>query len=719
MYLGVDIGGTFTDLVLMDGDGVLTTTKALSTPGELESGVFEAVRRAAEQKGMTADALLQRVTAFGHGTTQATNALIERKGARTGLLTTRGFGDTLSLRRLMGFTADVPVDRLGWYSQRRHPDPVVPRPLVREIRERVDQAGTILVPMDEEEVRRAVAALRAAGAETFAVAFLWSFRNPAHERRAGAILRELCPDAYVSLSSDVAPVIGEYERTATTALNSYLAPTVVSYLERIEGLLRGRGFTGAFSVLNSAGGVMPVAAAAERPIVLVTSGPTGGVMGSLQLAKALGHANVITTDMGGTSFDVGLIVGGKPLVSTNHTAGGYHLSTPMVDIRAVGAGGGSIAWVDNGLLRVGPESAGAGPGPACYGQGGERATVTDADVVLGIIDPDGFLGGRMPLDRAAAARAIETQVARPLGLTVEAAAAGIRRIVDAHMADTLREVTIGRGHDPRDFVLFAYGGAGPVHCAGFGAELGVPRIVVPVTSMAHSAYGALASDLHHTAERSVLMAGGGGARALWDGLDAGIVQATCAELEAACHAAMARAQVPDADVRLARSASLRYRRQTNALAVALPDGPVTAAVLRALVEDFEDAYETVYGKGAGFRMAGVELTNLRVEAVGRSHRPAIRVTAAGDDGETGEGGGAAPRSRPVYDPVTLRWTDTAVHRWDALPVGRPVAGPAVIEHPVTAVYVAAGQSAALDAAGNIIIALAGASAGSEQKGSRP
>ncbi|KRB78862.1 hypothetical protein ASE00_21025 [Sphingomonas sp. Root710] len=695
MYLGVDIGGTFTDLVLLDEEGQITVTKALSTPGMLQDGVFDAIGRAAETRGLSADELIGRVTAFGHGTTQATNALIERDGARTGLITTRGFGDTLLLQRLMGFTAGVPVDRLGWYSQRRYPAPIVPRPLIKEVVERVDQAGNILVPLDEDDVRAALADFIAEDVETIAVCLLWSFRHPAHERRIREIIAEMMPKAYVSLSCDVAPVIGEYERMATTAMNSYLAPKVVSYLDQIEGLLRSRGFGGSFSVLNSAGGVMPVAEAAERPVVLVTSGPTGGVMGSLQLAKELGLANVITTDMGGTSFDVGLIVDGKPLLSTNHEAGGYHISTPMVEIRAIGAGGGSIAHVEGGLLRVGPESAGARPGPVCYGRGGTRPTVTDADVVLGIIDPSGFLGGKMKLDRDAARNAIQHHIADPLGISVESAAAGIRRIVDAHMADTLREVTIGRGHDPRDFALFAYGGAGPVHCAGFGAELGVSKIVVPFTSMAHSAYGALVSDLNHSAEISLIMQGGGGAAPLHHGLDARAVEAGFVDLEKNSRAALHRAGVPDGDIILQRSVSMRYRRQTNDLAIELTPGVVDDEVLVALTQRFETTYETIYGEGAGFSQAGLEITNLRVEAIGRTHRPAIRLSMATEP--------PVRRSRDVFEPILGRWMDAAVYAWRALPVDFEIRGPAIVEHPETALFIAAGQVARLDAASNIII----------------
>ncbi|BCH29380.1 5-oxoprolinase [Mesorhizobium sp. L-8-10] len=695
MHLGVDIGGTFTDLVLVDDEGRLTTTKALSTPGELEVGVFDAISNAAGQLGLSPEALLARVSSFGHGTTQATNAVIERDGARTGLLATRGFGDTLAIQRLMGFTAGVPASRLGWYSHRRYPQPIVPRALVREVRERVDHAGRVLVELDEEGVQAAVRALLEEGVQTFAVAFLWSFRNPDHERRTGEIIRDISPGSYVTLSSDVAPVIGEYERTATAALNSYLAPKVVSYLDGIEQMLRGRGFKGAFSILNSAGGVMPVAEAAKRPVTLVTSGPTGGVMGSVHLARRLGYRNLITTDMGGTSFDVAIVVDEKPLMSLNHEAGGFHIAKPMIEVRAIGAGGGSIARVVDGQLKVGPDSASAWPGPACYNRGGTEPTVTDADVVLGIIDPATFLGGKMKLDRAAAAKAVHDKIAVPLGLSTEEAAAGIRRIVDAQMADTLREVTIGRGHDPRDFVIFAYGGAGPVHCAGYGAELGVPKMVVPATSMAHSAFGALAADVQYSRERAMLMRGGGGPRKLSDGLDADAIGAAFADLEADCRAAMERAGVAPGDIRLLRAADLRYRRQTNDLMIPFPAGPVAEKVLEDLVARFEETYEQTYGKGSAFRETGIELTNVRVEAFGAARRPELKVEIAQ--------GRPAAGCRRIFEPVEMRWMETAVYNWRELPVGFQLEGPAVIEHPETSVFVAAGQRARLDEGSHITI----------------
>ncbi len=687
MYLGIDIGGTFTDLVLMDANGHVTTTKAPSTPGQLEDGLFEAIDQAATSVGMTRQQLLAKIVTFGHGTTQATNALIERDGASTGLITTLGFGDTLALQRLKGFTTGVPTEQLGWYSKRRHPQSIVPRHLVEEVRERVDHAGRVILPLDEDGVRASVKRLLDQQVETFAVALLWSFRHPHHEQRIRELIHEQAPDAYVSLSCEVAPVLGEYERTATTALNSYLAVKVVSYLNKIDALLRENGFQGNFFVLNSAGGVMPTAEAGQKPVSLVTSGPTGGVMGSLELALAMGYENVITTDMGGTSFDVAMIVNGVPVASVSHEAAGYHLCSPMIDIRAIGAGGGSIAQVEDGLLRVGPESASARPGPVCYGRGGTLATTTDADVVLGIIDPDNFLGGRMKLDRAAAEKAIEEQIAKPLGLTVQQAAAGIRRIVDDHMADTLREVTIGRGHDPRDFVLFAYGGAGPVHCAGFGAELGVRKIIVPATSMAHSAYGALASDIHQSVERSAPMACNASA--------AERIDTIFAELEHEAREGIKRAGVKEEDTEIVRSAGMLYHRQVNDLSINFPSGTIDAHAIANVTQRFEDAYERAYGEGSGFSDARIDLSVFRVKAIGRTRKPDLVAQPVT--------GTPAPKLREVYEPRQDTLVSAQIWEWLTLPVGHVVTGPAVIEHPETAVFVGAGQQASLDAAGNLAI----------------
>jgi N-methylhydantoinase A len=696
LFVGVDTGGTFTDLVVMDAGGTVLADKAPTTPDALEEGVFAALRLVAERSESTLEDFLGRTLAFGHGTTQATNALIERTGAPTGLITTRGFGDTLFVQRLMGFSAGLPFEQLGWYSKRSYPDPIVPRHLVREVRERIDQAGNVLVPIDADEVRHAVEEVLDAGVQAIAVSLLWSFRNDAHEQLVARVVRELAGDeVFLSLSSEISPVLGEYERTATTVLNSYLGPTVHRYLERLEQALREHGFRGTFNVLNSIGGVMGARDAAQRAVLLLASGPTGGVIGSRYLAEALGHDNVITSDMGGTSFDVGLIVDGRPVIADVTEVAKYHISAPMVDIAAVGAGGGSIASARDGSIHVGPQSAGAYPGPACYGRGGAHPTVTDANVVLGIIDPDAFLGGRMRLDRQAALDAIEEHIAGPLALDVMDAAAGIRRIVDSQMADTLRELTIRRGHDPRDFVLYAYGGAGPMHCAGFGADLGVPKIVVPATSMAQSAYGALASDIHHSAERSKIVRGGGGPLPAWHGIDPTEVADQFEGLEESCLDALSRNGISESAAELARYVDLRYRRQTHELIIPFPPGPIDEESIRALVERFETTYEATYGQGAGFREAGIEMTTFRVEAIGRTQKPRLAERSRPAEGQS--------RTRRVYDGLARSWVEATVIDWGALPVTQAIEGPAVVQHPTTTVFVESGQQAEVDEHGNLII----------------
>jgi N-methylhydantoinase A len=695
LYLGVDTGGTFTDLVLMDRRGTISTSKASTTPGRLQEGVLEAVDLVARGRGESVAELLGRVEAFGHGTTQATNALIERKGAKTALITTRGFGDTIFIQRLMGFTAEVPIDELGWYSRRRHPAQIIPRGRVFEVPERIDQSGTVLLELDEDAARRAVREMLDEGIEAIAVCLLWSFRNPVHEQRLKEIVLEECgEDAFLTLSSEISPVIGEYERTATTVLNSYLGPVIERYLESLEAALRDRGFAGTFAVLTSVGGVVGAAEAARRAVLLLTSGPTGGVIGSRYLAEALGHDNVITTDMGGTSFDVGLLINGRPMITAVSEVAQYHVSSPVIDITAVGSGGGSIAAVHDGLITVGPESAGAEPGPVCYGRGGARPTVTDADLVLGLLDAGAFLGGRMKLDRDGAVAAIRRDLADPLGVSVEEAAAGIRRIVDSQMADTLRELTIGRGHDPRDFYLYAYGGAGPLHCAGFGAELGVRGIVVPATSMVHSAYGALASDVQISLHRSIQVSDAG-----WDDDAAAGIEEAFEKLEAQSRDTLTDNSAAGEST-VSRALDMRFRRQAKEMILPIDRDRVDRDSLPDLVDSFVRLYEDSYGRGSSFRAAGVEISGLRVDAVGRTQKPRLahhRAIAS-----------EADEVRQVFDTERGEFVEATIHAWQALEPGRSIPGPAVLRHPSTTVYVGASQAAQVDTYGNLIIEAASA-----------
>ena len=691
MHIGVDTGGTFTDLVLMDELGRVATTKASTTPGRLQDGVLDGLGLLAAERGEALEELLAQVSTLGYGTTQTTNALVERKGARTALITTAGFGDTLLVQRLMGYAAGVPSERLGHISRQRYPIPLVPRSQTREVRERVDHSGRVLLELDEAGARKAIGELIDQGTEAIAVCLLWSFRNEGHERRIAELIAEVAgSDLHVSLSCVVAPVLGEYERTAATVINAYLGHAAQDHFRDLDHVLRKHGFTGVFRVLNSIGGVMSASEAGHRPVMLLTSGPTGGVTGSSFLARRLGHRNVITTDMGGTTFDVGLVIEGKPVISTLNEVGRYHVSIPMVDIVPVGAGGGSIVSVTDGLIRVGPESAGAKPGPVSYDCGGDRVTVTDADLVLGIIDGENFLGGRMPLNQEAAEDAIRRQVADPLGISVLEAAGGVRQIVQTQMATTLREVTLGRGHDPRDFVLYAYGGAGPMHCAGYGHELGVREIIVPATSMVHSAYGALASDIHDSGARSVPMVSDISGK----GFDSTVIEAEYRALEAQCLQRVKAQGVAEHHIELTRTIDMRYRMQTNELIIAAPSGRFDEEATGALAAQFEQAYELTYGRGSGYAPAGIEITTLRVEAVGSTVKPRMAKIAR----EPGP-----RRRREIYDVQMREMVSHEVVEWDSLSPGEQLIGPAVIEHPTTTVYVGSGQMASNDDYGNIVI----------------
>ena len=691
-HLGVDVGGTFTDAVLLDEGGGARFFKTPTTPDDASAGVTEAVRLAADAVGLGPDTLLSRTAYFGLGTTAATNALLERTGATTGLLTTRGFRDGLLIQRTKGQWAGLGED-VTHYSRRRPPEPIVPRRLIEEVTERVDYQGRVVVTLDEDDARAAIARLLEAGVAAIAVSLLWSFRNPAHEQRLRELIREAAPEVFVSLSSDLVPVVGEYERTATTAINAYLAPVVQGYVGALEKSMADQGLAGALRIMDSGGGVITVGDAATQPVAILTSGPTGGVLASQQLADRLGERHVITTDMGGTSFDVSLIVDGRPVIATQSEVGQYHIVKPMINVTAIGAGGGSIARVDDGELRVGPRSAGARPGPASYGRGGGEATVTDADVVLGIIDPENFLGGRLRLDRALAERAIRDHVAEPLGMTVEAAASAIKTVADHQMADLLHALTIGKGYDPRDFVVFAYGGAGPTHCHAYAFELGVRAVVVPATATVHSAYGAVASDLHRAFARSDLMRTPPFVPNPSEFLDPVRITAILDELDEQACESMRGAGVADDAIVLDRFVDMRYRYQVNELMVPVPAGKLDRPDIDDLITRFDRKYEELFGKGAAFREAGVELVTFRVSAHGRFPKPALRPQAQ-------EPGGTADAARRGDRPVHLgpggTPLTTAVYRGEALVAGSEIAGPAILEYPGTTVVVGPGQSARVD-----------------------
>ncbi len=697
-FVGVDIGGTFTDAVVMDSAGAARLYKTPTTPAEPAAGVNAALALAEGDLGLDAGDLLGQVEYFGLGTTVATNALIERKGVKTGLITTRGFRDTILVQRGMGTWVGREPEEITHYSERRSPTPIVPRTLIEEVTERVDYKGSIVSPLDEDDARRAIAHLIAQGVEAIAICLLWSFREPAHERRIAELVRAESPDVYLSVSSDLAPVVGEYERTATTVLNAYLGPRVRAYMVNLDSSLRDRGLRGSFRILDSGGGVITPERCGEQPVSILTSGPTGGVLASAKLAQRLEMPNVLTTDMGGTSFDVGTIVDYQPVVSSQQEVAGYHVLKPAVKVTAIGAGGGSIASVANGQLLVGPGSAGAVPGPVCYGRGGTLPTVTDADVVLGIIDPDYFLGGTFALDREAAQRAVHDKIAVPLGIGILEAAAGIKAIADNRMADLLDTLTVGQGHDPRDFVIFAYGGAGPSHCHAFGAELGAQSVVVPATATVHSAYGAVMSDLHITTELSDPMHS-----ATWDGASQAFPVARINEnfvrLEEAARRSLTDSAADPDKITLQRFADVRFRMQVHRLSVPVDEGLLGSEYVEDLLQRFHDQFEELYGEGVAFKEAGVEIVSFRVQGRGEFDKPRLAQVANGANG--------ALRSRRIHLGHDLGEVTADVVRGPSLVSGDVIDGPVVIEHPGTTIFVGPGQTARIDDLDNTVIKVTG------------
>jgi N-methylhydantoinase A len=566
--------------------------------------------------------------------------------------------------------------------------------------ERVARDGAVVAPLDEERARAAVRAMVADGeVDAIAIALLWSFRNPDHERRLLELVREEAPDLYVSTSSETAPRQGEYERTVATVLNSYVGPASSRYLADLDAAVQARGLRRAPFIMQSNGGVVPVDIARRFPVQTIGSGPAGGLVGTAQLAAANGHPNVIATDMGGTSFEVGLIVDGAPVLCSEQVVDQYTFHLPQLDLRSIACGGGSIAAADphSGALRVGPRSAGSTPGPACYGVGHEPA-VTDADVVLGLIDPDAFLGGRMRLDAEAARRAVTT-VAEPLGLSVEEAAAGIVHVNNQKAALLIRQRTVEQGLDPRDFVLYAFGGAGPVHAFGFAEALGVPKVVVPLGNGAStlSAYGIAATDVARTFERQC---------ALFAPFDAEALAALVAEVEDAARAAMAASGFAPDDVSFERVAVMRYAEQfLHDLPIALPPGPIDAAACEVVAGRFDDEYARLYGAAARSIFQAVEIFGVRITA----HAPLGFVPTPAALGAPAANGSrrmvTSDRVRQVYWAEEHAWVPTAVHDGTTLRAGDTLHGPAVVELPHTTVAVAASHRLTVDAAGNLVLDL--------------
>ncbi|MZR13699.1 hydantoinase/oxoprolinase family protein [Maritimibacter sp. DP07] len=691
-HVGTDVGGTFTDLWVSDGAGPARVFKTPTTP-DVMTGVMDAVALAAGTLGLSIGDFCVRIRRFGHGTTVGLNALLTGTSARTGVIATEGFGDTLEIGRIRRQTSGLSeYEVTDFHLHNRYP-PIVPRHLVREVRERVDATGRVLIPLDEAQAGAALEELAEAGVEALAICTLWAQANPVHEARLKDMAREVLSDAFLCVSHKIAPVVGEYGRMATTAANAALGPVAGRYLSRLEQSLRDHGMTVPLLVMTNAGGVLPTSALNDRPAFTLFSGPAAGVIGSRVMADRLGRDNILTTDIGGTSFDVGVIAEGRPLASTEFSVAGADLRLPSIDIASIGTGGGSIASVEFGDLTVGPRSAGSTPGPVCYGRGGQEPTATDADLVLGILNPDDFLGGRMRLDTEAAREAIETRIARPLGLDTIRAAWGIREILDNNMADLLRRVTIERGHDPLTFTLLANGGAGPSHAWSIARELGLGGFVVPAAATAHSAFGCGTGDLGMSESTAVYVRVRHGERPSDAALGAARDALERIERVVTYHLAAAGAE---GDVTLERFAAVRFRGQTNALDVPFGGAGFDATIYDTVIDGFEAAYERLFGRGAGYRQAGFEIVELRV-----SGTAALAAATATGHGDTPRAHG----SRPVVFDDPDAPVDTTIYHVDYPAPDSEVHGPAIIEFPGQSVVVPPGAIARADAYGNLHVTL--------------
>jgi N-methylhydantoinase A len=687
--IGSDIGGTFTDLILASEDGTtFQVGKVLTTPEAPDDAVVAGIEAVLAQAG-TPPAAISHVL---HGTTLFTNALIERKGARTALVTTRGFRDAIEIAR------EHRYDMYDLAMQRARP--LAPRHLRFELDERVLADGSVRKAVDPAEVRRLAAELRAARVEAVAVCLLHAYANPAPERLVGALLREALPDVAITLSSELVPEIREFERASTTLANVYVQRLAAGYLGRLRDRLRGLGIHGGLYIMQSNGGLCEADTGARYPVRLIESGPAAGALAAAHYGALLGHRDLLAFDMGGTTAKVCLIVDGEPLVSPEFEVdrryqfkkgSGLPIKVPVIEMIEVGTGGGSLARVDAlRRLRVGPESAGARPGPVAYRRGGTEPTVTDADLVLGYLDPDFFLGGQMRLDRDAAARAIAERVARPLGLDLVEAAWGIHQLANESMASAARIHAIERGLDVERFPLFAFGGAGPVHAAGVARILRSPSVIYPLGAGVMSAVGFLVAPLTFDFVRTLPGA--------LDALDWAAAAHAVAEMEAAGRAILGRT-IPADQVRLRRYADMRYRKQGYEIRVPIPDGALDPGRRDEILTRFEAAYRAVYGHTVPD--AAVDVVSWRVVAEGP--RPALalpRSAAAGTDPVRARKG-----RRPVYLPDARGYADVAVYDRYALGPGTVLEGPAVIEERESTVVVPVRAPIRVDRASHLVLEL--------------
>ena len=694
--VGIDIGGTFTDCAIVDRRGRLLTTKVPSTPADFAKGMLDAMGAGAQALGVSLDDFCRDIDFLSHGTTVGTNTIIQKRGARVGLITTRGHEDAIHIMRGSRGYGGRDIRKVVHFPETSKPSPIVPKRLIRGVSERVDCFGEIVVPLNEVEAEAAIRDLVKEGVEAIAICFLWSFRNAKNEVRVKEMVKDIAPKVFVTTSIEIAPKWGEYERVTATALNAYLGPVMSGYLDRLNSSLKSLGYRHGLQITQCGGGTVPVERAGDAPLLTLDSGPVSGVTASMFLGAAMGEKNVITTDMGGTSFDVAIIHEGRPAYSFISNTHQYEYFLPKIDLQAIGAGGGSLARAhpETGTMTVGPDSAGAFPGPVCYGRGGSVPTVTDAELVLGYLDADNFAGGKMRLDRKSAFAAIE-RLGKVIGMSAVECAAGICRIVELQMADVIRKVTVEKGFDPREFVLFAFGGAGPAHAGVFARELGVRKVVVPQRKAASTwcAFGAAAADVLHIFEHSEILSLPVPASFLNENLE---------KLQDKAKAMMAREGIAAERQRFEFSLDVRHKGQINEVEVTLPYRRLPAGYAQDLRRLFVQRYEQLYGRGSALAGATLEIVVCRLRARALTPRPKLvksRISSSKIPKK------AIRKKREIYWPDLRKRRATPVFDGERLVAGNRIKGPAIVETADTTVVVHPGRMLRLDALGNFEITL--------------
>src|SRR5438034_522659 len=691
-YLGgIDIVGTDTVCAIVDRAGKLLTTKVPSTPPGFARGMMDALGAGAEALGLPLDRFCRDIAFLSHGTTVGTNTIIQKRGAKVGLVTTKGHEDAIHIMRGSRGYGGRDIRKVVHFPETSKPAPIVPKRLIRGVSERVDCFGEIVVSLNETEAEAAIRSLLAEGVQAIAICFLWSFRNPAHEQRVRSLVENISKDVFVTCSVDIAPKWGEYERVTATALNAYLGAVMSGYLRKLDFSLKDLGYRHGLQITQCGGGTVPVGRAGEAPLLTLDSGPVSGVTASMFLGAAMGEKNVITTDMGGTSFDVSIIHDGKPAYSFISNTDQYEYFLPKVDLQAIGAGGGSLVRVkpETRTMTVGPDSAGAFPGPVCYGRGGVVPTVTDAELVLGYLDPDNFAGGKMKLDFSSAAEAIQ-DLGKKINMDAMECAAGICRIVELQMADVIRKVTVEKGFDPRDFVLFAFGGAGPAHAGVFARELGVRKVVVPQRKAASTwcAFGAAAADVLHIFEHTEIMPTPVPAKRVNEQLDA---------LEKRAVQLMKSEGIEAKRHRFEFSLDVRHKGQINEVEITLPWTRLPPDYESQLRKFFVQRYEQLYGRGSALAGAQLELVVARLRAKALTPQPKL-VRAKKSSARIPKD--AVRKKRDIYWPDLGKRRATPVYDGEALASGNKIAGPAIVETADTTVVVQPGTRLRVDALGN-------------------